>query len=221
MTGHLDYRRLYEFRFRGVDQAAKQAVWNEIAAHIHVAMGSPERVLDPAAGRGEFLNAVPAEERWAVDAVDQRRFLDDAVTSLVSDVFEADLPRAHFDGVFVSNLLEHFVSQEDVARFLAQMRAVLAPGGRIAILGPNFKYCAREYFDCADHTLALTHVAVEEHLYAAGFEIEEVVPRFLPFSFRGLLPPSPVLTGIYLRNPWAWRILGKQFLAIARKPTGG
>ncbi len=221
MTGFIDYPRLYEFRFRDVDQAAKQAVWTEIAAHVYAAMGSPARVLDPASGRGEFLNAVSATERWAVDAVDQRRFLDPDVHSSVSDIFEADLPPGHFDGVFASNLLEHFSSQEDVARFLVHMREVMAPGGRIAILGPNFKYCAKEYFDCADHTLALTHVAVEEHLYAAGFEIDRVVPRFLPFSFRGILPPSPVLTRIYLQNRWAWPILGKQFLVVARKPAAG
>ena len=47
----MDYQRLYEYRFQGIDQVARQAVWNEIAAHIHERMGRPERVLDPAAGR--------------------------------------------------------------------------------------------------------------------------------------------------------------------------
>jgi hypothetical protein len=39
-----------------------------------------------------------------------------------------------------------------------------APGGTFAIMGPNFRYCSDEYFDCADHTLIFTHVATEEHL---------------------------------------------------------
>ena len=47
-------------------------------------------------------------------------------------------------------------------------------GGRIAIMGPNFRYCAGEYFDCADHTLIFTHRAIAEHVYAAGFEPLEV-----------------------------------------------
>jgi hypothetical protein len=97
------------------------------------------------------------------------------------------------------------------------MRGSLTSGGRIAILGPNFKYCGREYFDCADHVLALSHVSVAEHLYAAGFSIEEVIPRFLPFSFRSILPVSPLFTRAYLRTRPAWRILGKQFLVIASK----
>ena len=44
----------------------------------------------------------------------------------------------------------------------------MEPGGTLAVLGPNFRYCHREYFDCADHNLALTHVAVAEHLHAPG-----------------------------------------------------
>jgi hypothetical protein len=55
-------------------------------------------------------------------------------------------------------------------------------------------------------------------VYAAGFEVESVAPRFLPYSFRGLLPPSAALTRTYLRTSAMWRLLGKQFLVIGRKP---
>jgi hypothetical protein len=65
--------------------------------------------------------------------------------------------------------------------------------------------------------LALTHVAVEEHLYAAGFHIESVEPRFLPYSFRGRLPTGRTAVRAYLRFRPAWRLLGKQFLVIASK----
>jgi hypothetical protein len=77
--------------------------------------------------------------------------------------------------------------------------------------------CPREYFDCADHVLALTHVAVAEHLHAAGFSVGAVVPRFLPYSFRGRLPASPVLTRAYLRHPVLWRLAGKQFLVTGTR----
>jgi hypothetical protein len=136
---------------------------------------------------------------------------------VVSDGFEADLPDQHFDGVFVSNFLEHLTAQEAVAEFLGRMHRTIAAGGRIAIMGPNFRYCARDYFDMADHTVILTHRGVAEHLYAAGFEIDRVESRFLPYSFTGRLPPSPMLTRRYLRTPLAWRIAGKQFLVIGRR----
>jgi len=178
----------------------------------------PERVLDAAAGRGEFINTVPASERWAVDAVDFRELHEDsAVKTLIGDVLSVELPAKYFDGIMVSNLLEHFSSQEDIGTFLARMRELLVVGGRIAVLGPNFRYCAREYFDCADHTLALTHVSVEEHLYAAGFRIESVDARFLPYSFRGRLPTGRAAVRAYLRFRPAWRVLGKQFLVIASR----
>jgi SAM-dependent methyltransferase len=213
----LNYERLYDYRFRGVDQASRQAVWREIAGYVHARMGAPQRVLDPAAGRGEFITAVPAAERWAVDLVRQGDIEAAGVRMIVADIMDAELPASHFDGVFLSNFLEHLPSQDAVADTLAKLRGAMAPGGRIAVLGPNFRYCAREYFDCADHTVILTHVSAAEHLHAAGFEVAAVVPRFLPYSFRGLLPPSPRLTSTYLRSPALWRVLGKQFLLIARK----
>jgi hypothetical protein len=85
-------------------------------------------------------------------------------------------------------------------------------------MGPNFRYCPHEYFDMADHTLIFTHRAIAEHLYAAGYEPERIEPRFLPYSFTGRLPPSPALTRRYLQTPLAWRVLGKQFLCIGRRP---
>jgi SAM-dependent methyltransferase len=214
----VDYERLYSYRFRDIDQEGRAAVWNEIAPHVHGLMGSPQKVLDPAAGRGEFIGAVPAEETWAVDAVGYEEAVHKPDTKVVvSPIMDAELPAGHFDGVFVSNFLEHLADQEAIAAFLEKMNGAMAPGGRIAIMGPNYRYCAGEYWDCADHYVALTHVAIGEHLYAAGFEPQRVIPRYLPYSFRGILPPSPALTRTYLRMPLAWRLLGKQFLVIGRK----
>ncbi|HMD93231.1 MAG TPA: methyltransferase domain-containing protein [Trebonia sp.] len=216
--GGINYERLYAYRFRHVDQDSRQAVWREIARYVHRRMGAPERMLDPAAGRGEFITAVPAAERWGVDLVGHGVPESSGVKMIISDIMDAGLPDHYFDGVFMSNFLEHLPDQNAVAAVLAKLYAAMEPGGRIAVVGPNFRYCARTYFDCADHTVVLSHVAVAEHLYAAGFEVAAVSPRFLPYSFRGLLPPSPLLTRMYLRTPLAWRLLGKQFLVLGRKP---
>jgi hypothetical protein len=214
----LNYERLYHYRFRDIDQDGRAAVWSEIAPHVHGLMGRPQKVLDPAAGRGEFIGAVPAKETWAVDEVSYPEAAHKPDTTVVtSPIMDADLPAGHFDGVFVSNFLEHLKDQEAIAAFLEKMHGAMETGGRIAIMGPNYRYCAGEYWDCADHYVALTHVAIGEHLYAAGFEPERTIPRYLPYSFRGILPPSPQLTKLYLKTPPAWRILGKQFLVIGRK----
>lgn len=218
-TAGIDYQRLYEYRFRDVDQASRQAVWDEIAAYLYRRMGSPSKVLDPGAGRCEFINAIPAAERWVVDLLDYGDYRDTGVKAIYGSILDAPLPAGHFDGIFVSNLLEHMPTQDTIGTVLARLRVSMEPGGTVAVLGPNFRYCQREYFDCADHTLALTHVAVAEHLYAAGFEVTAVVPRFLPYSFRGVLPASPRLARTYLRFPVLWRLLGKQFLVLGTKPA--
>ena len=214
----MNYERLYQFRHRKTDQTQRQLVWNEIAPFIHKEMNRPNRVLDPAAGLGEFINAVPAAERWAVDqhAYSEGTYAP-GVTSVVSDILDADLPEGYFDGIFISNFLEHLPSPDAVSPFLEKMASLTAPGGRIAIMGPNFRYCKNDYFDMADHVTILTHRSVEEHLVAAGFSPERVEGRFLPYSFGGRLPPAPALVRLYLDQPLAWRALGKQFLVIARR----
>jgi hypothetical protein len=214
----MNLQRIYEYRFEGIDQHGRVAVWSEIAKYVEAVLGRPGRLLDPAGGRGEFINAASAAERWFVDMMPPADgALEPEIKVLVGDVFETDLPPDYFDGIFVSNFLEHLSSQKEVAAFLAKLHAAQSPRGRIAVLGPNFQYCYRQYFDCADHTVALTHLSVAEHLYGAGFDIARVTPRFLPFSFRGLLPPSASLTRLYLRSPLLWRLLGKQFLVIGQK----
>jgi hypothetical protein len=215
----VDYERLYPNRFRDADQTRRREVWVEIARWVtENPLASPQRPLDPAAGRREFIDAAPAPERWAVDQVMHAEAgADDSVKFVVSEIMDAELPEGHFDGIFVSNFLEHLPSQEEVNRFLPRMHSLTADGGRIAVLGPNFRYCPREYFDYADHTLALTHRAVAEHLYAAGYQVFSDTPRFLPYTFTGRLPTRDFLTRAYLRIPLAWHLLGKQFLVVGRR----
>jgi SAM-dependent methyltransferase len=143
--------------------------------------------------------------------------VDENVKCIIGDALDVDLPGSYFTGVFVSNFLEHLAGMQEVHHFLRRMHLVLAPGGRIAVLGPNFRHLVRQYFDFADHVVPLTHLTVAEHLNAAGFTIEWSRPRFIPYSFTGRLPASPALTQMYLRMPVAWRVLGKQFLVLAHK----
>jgi SAM-dependent methyltransferase len=214
----MDYQRLYDYRFRNVSQNRRDDVWSTVAPLLYEKLNRPVRVLDPAAGRFEFINAVPSTERWAVDAVAYGDAMAREGTRLIiAEIMKVDLPREYFAGIFVSNFLEHLSSQEEVASFLERMYDCTIPGGRIAIMGPNFRYCAEEYFDYADHTVILTERGVEEHLYTAGFEIIAVHPQFLPYTFSGRLPSHPALVRAYLRIPFAWRILGKQYLVIAER----
>ena len=215
----MDFARIYAYRFQGVDPRSKLAVWSVISRWIARKLGNPAIVLDPAAGACEFINTVPARERWAVDMGDQvRKLAASDVRAFVGHNDDVDLPKAHFEGVFVSNFLEHLPDAEACAQFLERMHALLVPGGRIVVMGPNFRCCPREYFDFADHTLILTERSAAEQLFAAGFEILEVHARFLPLTFRGKVPFRNWVVSTYLAMPFAWWIFGKQFLLVAQKP---
>ena len=215
----INYQRLYEYRFRNVDQARRELVWGAIAPVVYEWLGRPKRILDPAAGRCEFLNAVPSQERWGVDAVKYTEALPRPGSRLiVSEIMEADLPNSYFDGIFVSNFLEHLDSPEDVATFLEKMRETIKPGGRIAIIGPNFRHCPDEYFDFADHRVILTEQSAAEHLHAAGFSKSgRSVPGSCPTPSAVASLPTPHWSVPTFRAPLAWRLLGKQFLVIGQR----
>jgi SAM-dependent methyltransferase len=215
----LNYESIYKFRFSGIDPQKKLGVWKEISKKIYNLMDCPMKVLDPAGGQLEFIGQIDAPERWVVDLVKYDSVAAvEGLRYVVSDIFKADLPTNHFDGVFVSNFLEHLRGPEDIAKLLKKIISHMTPGGRIAIMGPNYKYTAADYFDFADHIIPLSHLAVAEHLYAAGFELSLIIPKFVPFSVRGRLPPSPLLARLYLSLPLFWHFFGKQFLIVAKKP---
>ena len=213
----LNFERLYHYRFKDVDDGSRQRVWNVIANDIYERIGRPNAVLDVAGGAGYFIRAVPAAERWMIERMEPSLALNTDITFIQGDVLNVEVPEEHFDGIFLSNVLEHLPSQEAVASLLSRLRDACSPEGTIAVMGPNFACCSKQYFDCADHVLPLTHTSVEEHLYAAGFSPTTVLKRYLPYSFRGVLPPSPALTRIYLRIRLLQLLLGKQFLVIAQK----
>jgi SAM-dependent methyltransferase len=215
----MNFDRIYEYRFHGVDEQKKRIVWEEIAAFMYQKLAKPGSILDPAAGKCELINAIPGTEKWAVDLNDYfiKKYADPDVKIVIGDIFKVSLPDNYFDGVFISNFLEHLNTQEEVAALLEKMYGCLKPGGKIAIMGPNFKYAYRQYFDFADHTIILSDLGLAEHVYGAGFKIDQIYSKFLPLSFRGGLPVNRFLIKMYLSFPVAWRIFGKQFLLIATK----
>jgi len=66
-----------------------------------------------------------------------------------------------------------------------------------------------EYWDCYDHSLALTELSLGEVLTETGFTLEEQIPWFLPYT----MSPggqSPVwMLRLYLKLKFAWPLFGK------------
>jgi SAM-dependent methyltransferase len=216
-----DVKNLYQHRFPPAMLARRDAVWKVLCRSWFSRYIPPRaRVLEVAAGYCEFINNIEAEERVAIDLNPEtcRHAAPGVVVhEAAAEDLAATVPCGHFDAAFMSNFLEHCRSRDHVLEVLRAVAAVLKPGGRVLILGPNFRYCYKEYFDYFDHYLPLTEKAVVEALGLAGFEMGLVADRTLPFTFRSRLPSWPWLVRLYLKAPWVWRLFGAQFFIVARK----
>jgi hypothetical protein len=101
---------------------------------------------------------------------------------------------------------------------LAECRRVTRPGGRIVVLMPNIRYLGGRYWDYLDHHLPLTHLSVGEALELSGYEVEQSIPRFLPYTVKDArFVVRPVMVRAYLKIRPAWRVLGRQMLVVARR----
>ena len=218
MTQPGDLDRLYGHRFSDDDSRSKLALWAEIVAYLGRWIPADAAVLDIACDQGYFIRNVRAAERWATDIRDVAASLGDGIHFVQVDGLElaSAVPEGHFDVAFMSNYLEHLPTAEAVVRQLEQAQRVLKPGGRLIVLQPNMRFVGGAYWDFLDHRVALTDRSLAEAAHLAGFAIEKLIPRFLPYTTKGRLPSHPALVRAYLRVPLAWRVLGGQALLIAR-----
>jgi SAM-dependent methyltransferase len=128
-----------------------------------------------------------------------------------------EISDSSLDVVFTSNFFEHLPDKDALRRTLQEARRCLKDGGRIICLGPNIRFLHGAYWDFWDHLLPLTDRSMVEILTLTGFAVERVEPKFLPYSMsQGFTPPIGFIP-LYIRLPFLWRILGKQFLLVARR----
>jgi SAM-dependent methyltransferase len=142
--------------------------------------------------------------------------LDPSVVFLEQDCSQTwNLSDGSLDVVFTSNFFEHLYSKADLMKTIVEARRCLRRGGRLIAMGPNIKFVGGAYWDFYDHYLPLTELSVKEALETAGFKMDLVLDRFLPYTMVNA-PKAPVaLMRLYLRMPFVWKWLGKQFVVIA------
>jgi len=216
-----DLAALYRFRFRESERPQKMMIWKVLCEdYFQRLIGVGKTVVDLACGYGEFINNIGAARKLGVDLnPDSPKYLGADVEFHASRADRVDgIADGTADVVFTSNFLEHLKSKEECDAVLAEMLRILKPGGRFIVMGPNIRYLAAEYWDFYDHYLPLSHLSLEEGLVQAGYEVESIIPRFLPYTTRSALPKHPVLIKLYLKLPLFWPLLGKQFLVVGRKP---
>lgn len=199
----------------------KYAIWQILCKHYLCNFIKPsDTVIDVACGFGEFSNHICAARKIAIDAnPDVKRHLNSDIQFILCSATQiATKVRVSADIVFTSNFLEHLPDKATLEKVIDQAAHILKPGGRFLILGPNLRYLPGKYWDYYDHELGLTHLSLCEVLVLKAFAIELCVARFLPYTINSLLPTHPLLVWIYLKVPVLWRLFGKQFFIVARKP---
>jgi SAM-dependent methyltransferase len=211
---------IYSNRFAGLETRRSQ-VWQVLTRDFFQRWVRPDAaVLDLGAGYCEFINNIRAARKYALDLNPASSAkANPGVAVLSQNVTEPwALSPESIDVVFTSNFFEHLASKRDFQQCLEQAFRVLRRGGRLLALGPNIRFCFDVYWDFFDHHLPLSDRSVVEALAIVGFQTEKVIARFLPFTMKGKLPPSPLLVRAYLKLPIAWPLLGKQFFIVAQKP---
>ena len=221
MTPKLD-SNIYQVRFSPEELRVARAFWVPICGYLQRYVKADGATLDLGAGYCHFINNIKSKRKLALDINGEnlRQYAAPDVECIEASGTElTGIAPGSVDTVFASNVYEHFQSREDVARSLEEVYRALKPGGQFVILQPNFAYCAKQYFDFFDHRLIFTHKGMVEGLVIQGFEMLKAIPRFLPYTSKSKLPPSPWMVSAYLSFPLAWRILGAQMLLVARKPS--
>jgi SAM-dependent methyltransferase len=210
---------LYRERFSDGDISFKEEMWSVLSERVFQPYVRPsDTVLDLGAGRCEFINAIEAAEKIAVDLnPDLASFARGARVVQTPSTDLGPVDSSTVDVVFSSNFLEHLPDKASVLRTLAECRRVLRPGGTMIVLMPNIRYLPGKYWDYFDHHTPLTHLSLVEALTLAGFRAERVVPRFLPYTVKQRsVPRSTALLRLYLSLPVIWPIFGRQMLVVAR-----
>jgi ubiquinone/menaquinone biosynthesis C-methylase UbiE len=179
-------------------------------------------VVDVGAGYCGFVNSVDAGRRIAID-IDERlpERAAPGVETVVADATNGlrQLPSGSVDVIFASNFLEH-LPMEAITAFLSDVRRVLKPGASLLLLQPNFRKCAKNYFDDYTHVSIHSDRSLPDLLSSHAFRVTHVDPGLMPLTVKSKAGRLAFLTPFYLRLPW--RPLARQMLVIAQLPeTGG
>jgi len=203
-------------RSRFTADPRREVLWRALwRFHFCRLIGPEDCVLDLGAGYGEFINAVVARRRIALDHWPGfTRHLAPGIEAVVGGAVDLEfLEDDSIDFVLASNLFEH-LTQTHLATILARLRRKLKPTGSLTIIQPNYRYAFREYFDDYTHKTVYSHISLADFLTANGFLVVETRPRFLPLTLRSGLPVSPRLIQVYLLSPI--KPMAKQMLIRAR-----
>jgi SAM-dependent methyltransferase len=176
------------------------------------------RLLDLGCGRGEFLHGF-AQAGFDAVGFDRSRpsapRFDEPV--VVGDYERGGLPfgDGEFSVLFNKSVLEHV---RDITPLLDECHRVLAPGGRMVSLVPDWTAQWRHFFDDWTHVRPFTLTGLRECIQTHGFRVVEAVrfrqlpllwerPYLRPLSDAAALLPSAFKRSKFVRFSKEWMLL--------------
>jgi SAM-dependent methyltransferase len=176
------------------------------------------KLLDLGCGRGEFLHGF-AELGFRASGFDRSRpaepRFDEPV--VVGDYEQGGLPFAdgEFSVIFNKSVFEHV---REITPLLQECQRVLAPGGRMVSLVPDWTAQWRHFFDDWTHVRPFTLTGLRECIQSHGFQIKEAVrfrqlpllwqhPYLSPLSDAAALLPGAFKRSKFVRFSKEWMLL--------------
>ena len=203
------------YKTRYTYDAGRNKVWKAICEYLSKYVPEGSTVLDLGSGYCDFINNIKARSKFAVDADrGSGEFCNEDVRFINQNVTDIEFEENKFDIIFASNLLEHLTDKElDI--LLPKITKILKKTGKLILIQPNYYYTYREYWDDYTHKKAFSHHSLTDFISSKNLKILRVEKKFLPFTFKSILPKSYLLTTLYLNFPW--RPFAGQMLLIAEK----
>lgn len=161
-----------------------------------------ERVLEVGAGIGNMTKYFIPRQSYLVSDMDERalEYLRSyAIGKPYMNVAKIDAAspgdfkglQEKFDTVVLVNVLEHVKDEQGT---LANLRSVLAPGGKLVVLVPQFPSLYGMFDTVLEHRERYTREKLKSSLASSGFEIQTL------FDFNRASVPSWYLNGKILKR---------------------
>ena len=217
---------IYKKRFSDEQEKVREITWQVLCNKFFSRwISSDDTVLDLGAGDGLFIRNIKAGKKIAVDLSPHVLELENQNIE-VKQILASEMSKFYknqVDVVFMSNFLEHLPSKSILLDVLKAAHEVLKPGAKVVILQPNIRYAKAAYWDYIDHHIALTEHSLEEALTISGFQVDYLIPKFLPYTAKSKAGSiaskldTKILIENYIKWPILWKIFGAQTFVVAKK----
>jgi SAM-dependent methyltransferase len=216
-------KEVYHIRFPQEEFDFRIKMWKTLC-EIFFQKYVPEdgTVVDVASGYCEFINAIKARNKIALDInPNAKKFADANVKVILSlSTNMKNIESNSVDVTFASNCFEH-LNREEIILTIREIYRILKPDGSFLVLQPNYRFCQKDYFMFFDHITPLDDRSLCEILEISDFKIIECKPKFLPYSTKSRLPKSIFFLKLYLHFDICQSVFGKQVFVHAKKNYSG